>query len=561
MADQATFTDVAMEFMPGLYSAALRMTRNRADAEDLVQETYLKAYRSYGSFTEGTNLRAWLYRILTNTYINSYRAAQRRPEMTDVEDVEDLYLYKRLAGSGGSEQGRSAEDEALDRFTDEDVKAALEALPEAFRMAVLLADVEGFSYKEISEITDVPIGTVMSRIHRGRRALQKALHDVAEARGSSGACRAGRENERGRGPDKDTDKGTRSMRGLFGPSVDCDEAVHELYHYLDGELTEERREEIRVHLDYCGPCGGAAEFEAELRRVIASRCKDRVPQSLIERVAAGHRRGKPAARRQALTSRRRSRTCALGGPRHGGLGPGPAGGGGRPDPQARARLLPLPRPPGPIRRADGPGGDAGERGHRPALGARVGPGQGDRPARLGRRQRALHRAPGRTGPLELQRKRGAKLGGPSLVVGRAVAGTQLGLMLAYMATRVLGQYDLLINDEAPEDQDLVSYVGPNIVAVEEQYGFAPSQFRLWLALHEVTHRLQFTAVPWLRDHFVGLVSELLGPALGRPRRLRRDGQARGHRAAGRAQPGRGGRASWACWPRPSSGSPSRRSRG
>ena len=191
MADQANFTDVAMEFMPGLYSAALRMTRNRADAEDLVQETYLKAYRSFGSFTEGTNLRAWLYRILTNTYINSYRAAQRRPEVADVEDVEDLYLYKRLAGSGGSDPGRSAEDEALERFTDDDVKAALEALPEAFRMAVMLADVEGFSYKEISEITDVPIGTVMSRIHRGRRALQKALHDVAEARGLVGSVPGG----------------------------------------------------------------------------------------------------------------------------------------------------------------------------------------------------------------------------------------------------------------------------------------------------------------------------------------------------------------------------------
>ena len=193
MADQATFTDVAMEFMPGLYSAALRMTRNRADAEDLVQETYLKAYRSYGSFTEGTNLRAWLYRILTNTYINSYRAAKRRPEVTDVEDVEDLYLYKRMAGAGAGalRTGRSAEDEALDTFTDDVVKSALEELPEAFRMAVLLADVEGFSYKEISEITDVPIGTVMSRIHRGRRALQKALHDVAEARGLVGSVPGG----------------------------------------------------------------------------------------------------------------------------------------------------------------------------------------------------------------------------------------------------------------------------------------------------------------------------------------------------------------------------------
>ncbi len=118
--------------------------------------------------------------------------------------------------------------------------------------------------------------------------------------------------------------------------------------------------------------------------------------------------------------------------------------------------------------------------------------------------------------LELQQARGAKLGGPSLAVGRTVAGTQLGLMLAYMATRVLGQYDLLINDETPEDQDLVSYVGPNIVAVEQQYQFAANQFRLWLALHEVTHRMQFTAVPWLRDHFVGQITELLGPLSGDP---------------------------------------------
>jgi RNA polymerase sigma-70 factor (ECF subfamily) len=193
MADQARFTEVAMEHMPGLYSAAMRMTRNAADAEDLVQETYLKAYRAYASFEEGTNLRAWLYRILTNTYINTYRAAKRRPEVTDVEDVEDLYLYKRMAstGAGSMPVGRSAEDEALDRFTDDDVKTALEELPEAFRMAVLLADVEGFSYKEISEITEVPIGTVMSRIHRGRRALQKTLHGVAATRGLVGTALGG----------------------------------------------------------------------------------------------------------------------------------------------------------------------------------------------------------------------------------------------------------------------------------------------------------------------------------------------------------------------------------
>ncbi len=192
MADQALFSDLAMEFMPALYTAALRMTRNTADAEDLVQETYLKAYRAFGSFELGTNLKAWLYRILTNTYINTYRAKKRRPEIADVEDVEDLYLYRHLAGDPSGGAGRSAEDEALDRFTDTDVKEAIESLPETFRMAVLLADVEGFSYKEIAEITDVPIGTVMSRIHRGRKALQKALVERGRTRGLVGVADEGR---------------------------------------------------------------------------------------------------------------------------------------------------------------------------------------------------------------------------------------------------------------------------------------------------------------------------------------------------------------------------------
>ncbi len=174
-----------MEHMSALYSAALRMTRNPSDAEDLVQETYLKAYRAFDSFTEGTNIRAWLYRILTNTYINNYRAAKRRPEVSDVEDVEDLYLYRRVAGDGAG--SRSAEDEVLAGITDDEVKEAIESLPDNFRIAVLLADVEGFTYKEIAEITDVPIGTVMSRIHRGRRALQKALVDYAERRGLVGS--------------------------------------------------------------------------------------------------------------------------------------------------------------------------------------------------------------------------------------------------------------------------------------------------------------------------------------------------------------------------------------
>jgi RNA polymerase sigma-70 factor (ECF subfamily) len=188
MADQAQFADQAMEYMGSLYSAALRMTRNASDAEDLVQETYLKAYRAFGSFQEGTNLKAWLYRILTNTFINSYRARRRRPEQTELDEVEDLYLYRRLGGLEAVSAGRSAEEEVLEHFTESEVKTAVEELPEQFRMAVLLADVEGFSYKEIAEILGVPIGTVMSRLHRGRKALQKALHDFGTARGLVGTA-------------------------------------------------------------------------------------------------------------------------------------------------------------------------------------------------------------------------------------------------------------------------------------------------------------------------------------------------------------------------------------
>jgi RNA polymerase sigma-70 factor, ECF subfamily len=182
MADQATFAEQAMPLMDGLYSAALRMTRNPADAEDLVQETYLKAYRAFHTFQEGTNLKAWLYRILTNTYINTYRAKKRRPDETDLDEVEDLYLYRRLGGLAGATAGRSAEEELLDHLTDSEVKEALESLPEQFRMAVLLADVEGFAYKEIAEILDIPIGTVMSRLHRGRKAMQKQLYEYGKVR-------------------------------------------------------------------------------------------------------------------------------------------------------------------------------------------------------------------------------------------------------------------------------------------------------------------------------------------------------------------------------------------
>ena len=172
-----------MSFAPQLYAAAMRLTRNQADAEDLVQETFLKAYRAYEGFEQGSNLRAWLYRILTNNYINSYRAKQRRPEESDLEDVEDLYLYRRLGSLEAALASRSAEDQLFDLFTDDEVKEALEALPEAFRVPVLLADVEEFSYKEIAEMLDLPIGTVMSRLHRGRKAMQKALYQFAVDRG------------------------------------------------------------------------------------------------------------------------------------------------------------------------------------------------------------------------------------------------------------------------------------------------------------------------------------------------------------------------------------------
>jgi RNA polymerase sigma-70 factor (ECF subfamily) len=183
MADPAHFADQAMEHMPSLYTAALRMTRNPADAEDLVQETYLRAYRGFGGFAEGTNLKAWLYRILTNTFINRYRAKKRRPEETELDDVEDFYLYRRIGGLEEARSSRSAEDELMDLLPEAEVKDAVESLPENFRLPVLLADVEGFSYKEIAEILDIPIGTVMSRLHRGRKALQKALYDFAAQRG------------------------------------------------------------------------------------------------------------------------------------------------------------------------------------------------------------------------------------------------------------------------------------------------------------------------------------------------------------------------------------------
>ena len=180
--DVERFQRDALPLLDSLYGAALRMTRNPADAEDLVQETMLRAYRSFDRFEPGTNLKAWLFRILTNAYINAYRKKQREPQKVSQDQIEDFDLYQELKDHD-PDLARTPENIVLDSLVDSDILEAIEDLPEQFRLAVVLSDIEGFSYAEMAQIMDVPMGTVMSRLHRGRRALQKRLWDLARERG------------------------------------------------------------------------------------------------------------------------------------------------------------------------------------------------------------------------------------------------------------------------------------------------------------------------------------------------------------------------------------------
>ncbi len=181
MANQETFMNDVEPYLDSLYSTALRLTKKPADAQDLVQECLLKAYRAYERFEEGTNLKAWLFRILTNSYINIYRYKKRRPIEVDVDDQDTMFLYHKLRGSQAEDTSRSSEEDFLNSITDIDITNALQELPEQYREVVLLSDVEGLAYSEIAQMLDIPPGTVMSRLHRGRKALQKALWEYVES--------------------------------------------------------------------------------------------------------------------------------------------------------------------------------------------------------------------------------------------------------------------------------------------------------------------------------------------------------------------------------------------
>ena len=272
----ARFEREAMPLLDQLYSAALRTTRNPADAEDLVQETYAKAFAAFHQYKPGTNLKAWMYRILTNTYINTYRKKQREPLQSDAAEVEDYQLAR--AESHTSAGLRSAEAEALDHLPDTDVKRALQEIPEDFRLAVYLADVEGFAYKEIAEIMDTPIGTVMSPAAPRPPPAARAAHRLRRA--SAASCSRRRRHER-----------VMSCGQAHARARDCSEVLHRIYEYLDGEMGPDDARKIRQHLEECGPCLREYDLDQMLKALVRRSCAG---EAAPERAAhADHGRASP----------------------------------------------------------------------------------------------------------------------------------------------------------------------------------------------------------------------------------------------------------------------------
>ena len=238
----------------------MRLTRNEKDAEDLLQETFLRAFRSFHQFRKGTNIKAWLFKIMTNLHINRYQREKRKPVGVSLENLEDFYLYNRLMENYLS-KGQDVEDEVLSRFVDEEVKEAIEKLPYDFRIVVILADVEGFRYKEIAKILDCPVGTVRSRLSRGRKLLEMYLWDYARKR--------------------------KYGKGMRCPMKSCKEAVEKLIDYIHTELDKVDRDKIKAHLKICKYCCSRFEFEEKLQMVIQEKtCQEQCPDELKKKILA-----------------------------------------------------------------------------------------------------------------------------------------------------------------------------------------------------------------------------------------------------------------------------------
>ena len=280
---QSRFERDALPFLDQLYSAAMRMTRNPADAEDLVQETFAKAYGSFHQFRPGTNLKAWLYRILTNTFINTYRKKQREPQQSMAEDVEDWQLAR--AESHASSGLKSAEMEALEHLPDSDVKDALQRLPEDFRLAVYLADVEGFPYKEIAEIMETPdrhrdVATPPRTSSAARDAQRlRARERPAPQRGNSQRHEGWLVMTQDR-----PSAGSLADADAQASDPDCSAVLGRVFFFLDNELDQADCAEIQHHLDECGPCLARYDLERTVKTLVARSCTEEAPEGLRQRV-------------------------------------------------------------------------------------------------------------------------------------------------------------------------------------------------------------------------------------------------------------------------------------